>query len=123
MLLICYVVLYWVGGVSDKECIDILNWIVDQCECNYVSVDIDVVYWNEFVQFILCNIFVDVKKVDLGFCFYYDECLFGDSIIFCVYCYVINVGGVDGRKILIGVGGVVGLINVLMVFNFVFNIE
>lgn len=54
---------------------------------------------------------------------YYDFCLLVDSIILCVYCYVLNVGGVDGRKILIGVGGVVGLINVLMVFNLVFNVE
>lgn len=59
----------------------------------------------------------------LGFVLYYDFCLLVDSIILCVYCYVLNVGGVDGRKILIGVGGVVGLINVLMVFNLVFNVE
>lgn len=67
------------------------------------------------------DIKLDAPKVALGQRLFHDPQLSHDNTISCAHCHNLENGGVDGLPRPIGIGGKVGKINTLTVFNSVYN--
>ena len=65
---------------------------------------------------------LDQRKVALGKRLFHETKLSGDNTVSCNSCHDLSRGGVDGNVYPIGVGGLVGKINTLTVFNATNNI-
>lgn len=61
------------------------------------------------------------EKVALGRQLFHDRRLSGDNSVSCASCHDLAKGGVDGRRVSVGVGGASGVINSPTVFNSGFN--
>jgi cytochrome c peroxidase len=64
---------------------------------------------------------LDARKVALGRRLFSDGQLSRDGHVSCASCHDLNRGGMDGRKVSVGVGGALGGINAPTVFNSAFN--
>jgi cytochrome c peroxidase len=60
-------------------------------------------------------------KVVLGERLFNDPQISADGTISCASCHILALGGDDGRKLSVGVGGALGSVNAPTVFNSVFN--
>lgn len=60
---------------------------------------------------------VPAARIALGERLFHEPRLSGDESIACADCHDLRRGGVDGRKVAVGVGGAVGGINAPTVFN------
>lgn len=80
-----------------------------------------VIIGREPITPIPLNLNLDSRKVALGRRLFNDTRLSSDNTIACVHCHNLANGGVDGLPRSIGVGGKVGKINTLTVFNSGFN--
>jgi len=64
---------------------------------------------------------LDARKVALGKRLFSDGQLSRDGQVSCASCHDLNRGGVDGRKVSVGVGGALGGINAPTVLNSAYN--
>lgn len=64
---------------------------------------------------------LDARKVALGKRLFSDGQLSKDGTVSCASCHDLNRGGVDGRKVSVGVGGALGAINAPTVLNSGYN--
>ena len=64
---------------------------------------------------------VDARKVSLGEQLFHDGRLSSDGRISCSSCHDLSLGGADGRRVSVGVGGAKGKVNAPTVLNCTFN--
>ncbi|QKF73581.1 cytochrome c peroxidase [Aliarcobacter faecis] len=75
----------------------------------------------EVITPIPLNVNIDVKKADLGKELFFDVRLSKDDTISCHSCHLLNQGGVDNKKLSVGVEGKLSIINTPTVFNSSFS--
>lgn len=75
----------------------------------------------EVITPIPLNVNIDVKKADLGKELFFDVRLSKDDTISCHSCHLLNQGGVDNKKLSVGVEGKLSIINTPTVFNSIFS--
>jgi len=76
---------------------------------------------NEPIIPIPLKIDINIKKADLGKELFFDTSLSRTNTISCSSCHLLDKGGVDNRKLSIGVDGIIGNINTPTVFNSRYN--
>lgn len=75
----------------------------------------------EVITPIPLDVNIDVKKADLGKELFFDVRLSKDDTISCHSCHLLNQGGVDNKKLSVGVEGKLSIINTPTVFNSSFS--
>jgi cytochrome c peroxidase len=60
---------------------------------------------------------LDARRVALGERLFFDKRLSKDDSVACASCHDLSRGGVDGRRVSVGIGGALGGINAPTVFN------
>lgn len=63
----------------------------------------------------------DVEKAKLGKSLFHDKRFSKDNTISCASCHDVNQGGVDNKKVSIGINNAIGSVNTPTVFNSRFN--
>ena len=64
---------------------------------------------------------LDQRKIALGNLLFHDPSLSQDNTIACASCHILQQGGVDGKKLSIGIKGRLSLVNAPTVYNSGFN--
>lgn len=102
----------------------IILWQSDPSEpLNYLLENKDIYSENieAAVRPIPPKIQLDPQKIELGERLFYEVELSKNKTISCASCHNLKTGGTDGKKLAIGIDGVVGVFNTPTVFNSGFN--
>ncbi len=114
---------HWSSKVNDKEKATILDWVKGTRLAHYSTNKASEKFANEPVQPIVDKVDFDAVKAELGLLLYNDKRLSGDNTLSCASCHNLATGGVDRRKVSVGIDGQLGGINAPTVYNAVFNIR
>ncbi len=72
---------------------------------------------HEPIQPLPLQVDLDSRKVTLGQRLFYEPRLSGDGTIACANCHDLSRGGADGKVVATGIGGALGKVNTISVFN------
>ncbi|MDR5768925.1 MULTISPECIES: cytochrome c peroxidase [unclassified Caballeronia] len=112
---------HWSTGLTQDDRDMLLEWIADVRKANYATHGVSDEFANEPVQPLPASLPVDARKVALGMRLFHDPRLSSDNSISCASCHGLGTGGVDNRKLSLGVGGQLGGVNAPTVFNAALN--
>lgn len=112
---------HWTTGLTDTDRQTLLNWIAQSRRQWYSTQGVAEEFANDPVQPLPDSLHADKRKVELGMRLFHDTRLSSDNTISCASCHSLATGGVDGRKVSLGVGGSKGGINAPTVFNAALN--
>jgi cytochrome c peroxidase len=114
---------HWSSSIDDKEKATILNWVKSTRLAHYSTNKQNEKFANEPIQPLVDKVDFDAAKAELGLVLYSDTRLSGDNTLSCASCHDLATGGVDRRKVSVGIDGQLGGINAPTVYNAVFNIR
>ncbi len=114
---------HWSSNINDAEKSTILDWVKATRLAHYSTNKQNEKFANEPVQPIVDKVDFDAAKAELGLLLYHDKRLSGDNTLSCASCHDLATGGVDRRKVSVGIDGQLGGINAPTVYNAVFNIR
>ena len=113
--------MHWSTGLTKEDRAALLGWIADVRKASYTTKGVSEAFANEPVQPLPASLPVDARKVALGLRLFHDPRLSSDNSISCASCHSLATGGVDNRKLSLGVGGQLGGVNAPTVFNAALN--
>ncbi|MBB3004295.1 cytochrome c peroxidase [Paraburkholderia tropica] len=112
---------HWGTGLSAGDRHTLLDWIAHERKRWYATPGVAAAFENDAVQPLPHTLRVDPRKVALGMRLFHDPRLSADNTISCASCHALGTGGVDNRKLSLGVGGQLGSVNAPTVFNAALN--
>lgn len=95
---------------------------VDKLELGTTFPNSESITIYEPIQPLPLGVELDPAKVALGQKLFFDPRLSGDNTIACVSCHDLNHGGDDNKPLPTGIGGSVGEVNSLSVFNAAYHV-
>jgi len=112
---------HWSTGLTSNDREALLDWVAQSRRQWYATRGVAEPFANDPVQPLPDALPVNRSKVALGMRLFHDTRLSADNTISCASCHSLATGGVDGRKVSLGVGGAHGAVNAPTVFNAALN--
>jgi cytochrome c peroxidase len=112
---------HWSTGLTGSDRSTLLEWVASQRKSAYATPGVAPQFADEPVQPLPESLPTDANKVALGMQLFHDPRLSADNSLSCASCHSLSAGGVDGKKVSLGVGGQLGAINAPTVFNAALN--